>query len=130
MKRICLIEHRPEASQQLRELLTQAGYAVSAFLKSSDGFVHMLPEPPDLAIVEMFLPDNDGVEMLLSIRGPFPDLPVLMIAAAPHALAFSSLAMALRLGADAALQAPFSTDELLATVGRLVGRNSLNAVLA
>jgi DNA-binding response OmpR family regulator len=113
MKRICLVEHHRELNQHLCDTLTHAGCPVAAFYEADAALDHIAVERPDVVILELFLPDSEGIQTLLTIREALPGLPVLIVVGQPHLLSACSIALALKLGADAALQAPFSDDELM-----------------
>jgi DNA-binding response OmpR family regulator len=119
MKRICLVEHYRELNQRLCNTLTDAGFLVAAFHEVAAALDHIAVEQPDLVILELFLPDTDGIETLLAMREALPRLPVLILVAQPHILSACSVALARKLGADAALQAPFSRDELMDALTRM-----------
>lgn len=129
MKRICLIEHNDQVAQSLSDTLADTGFSVTAFHRDADALKSITAEPPDLLILELFLPDQGSIEMLVSIREAVPGLPVLILVGEPHQLAWSSVAHALRLGANAALQAPFSPEELSNAVARSLEQPSLDSVL-
>ena len=120
MKHICIIEHHQAVNAQLVRLLSQPGFFVSTFEQAGAALEVILAEPPDIAVVELFLPETDGIEILLALRVHFPDLPVVMLVGQSHALAYSSVNMALKLGANAAIQAPLCGTEVFRIVHRLL----------
>ena len=125
MKHVCLIEHDESLNAFISAALVKAGFLVTSFRTSSDAREHIFSQPPDLAIVELFLPGVDGIETMYALRRLFPDLSVLMLVGQPHVLAFSSIARALKLGANSALQAPFSGCELVLKVNRMLEQYAL-----
>jgi two-component system response regulator CssR len=123
MKRICLVEHHRELNQHLCDTLARAGCPVAAFYEAAAALDHIAVEQPDLVILELFLPEGEGIQTLLTIREALPNVPVLIVVGQPHLLSACSIALALRLGADAALQAPFSDDELMDALTQVEHQN-------
>jgi len=73
--------------------------------------------PIDLVILDLVMPDVEGIETLQVLRGSWPDLRVLVMSGA---FGGSFLQCAKLLGAHAALKKPFSCDSLLHSVNTLL----------
>ena len=73
---IVIIDDHPEHLDYLAMLLRRAGYGVAAFDKAQAALDHVAHAPVDLVITDVFMPDIDGIEVLMSLRRSFPDLPV------------------------------------------------------
>ena len=124
MKYICLIEHQRQLNARLCRLLAQPGVTVTAFTSATPALEHIAAEPPDLAIVELFLPDPDGIETLLALRDRLPDLPIIVLVGQPNRLAIPAVNLALKLGANSAVQAPLCVSQLFAVVNRVLQSSS------
>jgi DNA-binding response OmpR family regulator len=84
----------------------------------SDALHVIQAEPPDIVILDLGLPDLDGIEVLKKLRATQPDLPVLLLTARDSVL---DKVQGLDQGADDYLAKPFEMAELLARL-RALGR--------
>ena len=84
-------------------VLGRAGYRVREVATGSDGLAAVRDCPPDLVLLDISLPDMDGLSVLEAIRRVHPELPVLMMTAEPNA---ETREQAIRLGAYAHLEKP------------------------
>jgi len=81
--------------------LGRAGYRVHEAATGMDGLAAVRDCPPDLVLLDISLPDLDGLSVLKGIRQIHPEMPVLMITAEPKA---ETREQPLRLGAYAHLE--------------------------
>lgn len=121
MKRILVIDDSPDQREVLCAVLSNAGYAVEEAADGKDGLQKQREQRSDLAIVDIFMPEMDGFETMTALRESYPTLPLLAVSGGGSLKAFKWMDVAYRLGADRALEKPFKTDELLASVQELVG---------
>ena len=120
MKRILIIEDDPALSQYLSDILAKAGYEVSAAVNGFKGLEAISANPPDLIILDIFMPEKDGLEVLMELRRRSHKLRVLVTSGKQHLLSGSSLQLAAKLGASATLAKPFTPKELLSQVAKLL----------
>lgn len=73
----------------------------------------LLKHPPDLILLDVMLPDGDGIELCRSLRKKMPDLPIIMLTAKDKV---SDKVMGLESGADDYVVKPFETLELVARI--------------
>ena len=78
-------------------------------------------ENPDLVILDVWLPEVDGLTLLETIKTEHPDLPVIIICG--HAN-IEAAVRATRLGAADFIEKPFSIDAILASITRALGESS------
>ena len=109
---ILLVEDEPEIRRFLRATLEAEGYRVAESSSGRRGCVDAATHKPDLAIVDLGLPDLDGVEVIRRIR-EWSSMPVLVLSARTHERAKIE---ALDAGADDYVTKPFAIGELLARV--------------
>ncbi|MFN3574620.1 response regulator [Phenylobacterium sp.] len=77
----------------------------------------------DLAIVDIFMPERDGVELIRDIKARRPDLPIIAMSGGWRSINPDTvLEMARALGAEAGLVKPFDRATLTATVAEVLGR--------
>ena len=108
--RILVVDDELQIRRLLSNTLTRAGYAVLEAATARDALQIADAEAPDAALLDLGLPDRDGLELvpLLKKRGR---MPVIIISARD---ATDDKVAALDLGADDYVTKPFDTEELLA----------------
>jgi two-component system KDP operon response regulator KdpE len=118
MSRILVIDDELSIRRMLQVLLTGAGHAMIASEDASHGLHALALEQPDLLILDLGLPDLDGLEALRRLR-EWSRVPVLILSARPDP---ADKVAALDLGADDYLTKPFDAPELLARLRALLRR--------
>jgi two-component system KDP operon response regulator KdpE len=109
---ILVVEDEPEIRRFLRSSLGAEGYRVVESETGARGAIDAGTHKPDLAIVDLGLPDVDGIEVIRRIRGWSP-MPILVLSARAQE---RSKIDALDAGADDYVTKPFGVGELLARV--------------
>ena len=109
---VLVVEDEPEIRRFLRAALTVEGYRVVESATGRRGFLDAGTHKPDLAIVDLALPDLDGVDVIRRIREWSP-MPVIVLSARIQERAKIE---ALDAGADDYVTKPFAVGELLARV--------------
>lgn len=109
---ILVVEDEAEIRRLLRTLLGAEGYRVVESATGQRGAIDAASHKPDLAIVDLALPDIDGVEVIRRIRA-WSALPILVLSARVQEAAKVD---ALDAGANDYVTKPFGAGELLARV--------------
>ncbi|MBV9191517.1 MAG: response regulator [Betaproteobacteria bacterium] len=112
MTTVLIVEDEPDIRQFLRSSLGAEGYRVVESATGERATIDAGTHKPDLAIVDLGLPDLDGVEVIRRIRSWSP-MPIIVLSA--RALEQSKV-QALDAGADDYVTKPFGVGELLARV--------------
>lgn len=112
MHQLLVVEDQPEIRAILRMALSAAGYRVIEADTAARAIVEARSHKPDLAIVDLGLPDADGVSVIRDIRS-WSVMPLLVLSARS---AEAEKVIALDAGADDYVTKPFGMDELLARV--------------
>jgi two-component system KDP operon response regulator KdpE len=112
MTTVLVVEDEPEIRRFLRSSLGAEGYRVVEAESGARGAIDAGTHKPDLAIVDLGLPDVDGVEVIRRIRAWSP-MPILVLSARAQE---RSKIEALDAGADDYVTKPFGVGELLARV--------------
>jgi two-component system, OmpR family, KDP operon response regulator KdpE len=112
MSRILVVDDDRQLLRALRINLTTRGYEVQLAPDGATALAMAGRQPPDLVIVDLGLPDMDGVTVVEGIRG-WSKVPVIVLSARHHEQA---KVQALDAGADDYVTKPFGMDELLARV--------------
>lgn len=107
---IVIIEDEPEIRKFLKTALTSRGYAASFAETATEGLKLLTFFPPELLILDLGLPDMDGLEVIKNVR-EWSQIPIIVLSARGQE---QDKITALELGADDYLTKPFGVGELLA----------------
>ena len=111
----------------LEQQLQREGYVVVLAETGSEALHKAQVESPDLVLLDVRLPDADGLEILERLRTAESDLPVIMITA--HG-GVESAVRAMKLGAHDYIIKPFDMDELKLTVRKALETKALRSEVA
>lgn len=117
--RVLIIEDNPKMAMAIQRGLTEHGYAADACHTGYEGEELAAIEPYDLVILDVMLPDRDGVDVCRNLRRREINKPVLMLTALSGT---HDKVAGLDAGADDYLTKPFEFEELLARVRALLRR--------
>jgi len=106
----------------LKERLTREGHSVTEAEDGRSAAAALDAEIPDLVLLDMKLPDTDGLTILRSVLDRAPELPVIIITAYSTV---DTAVEAMRLGAYDYISKPFDMDELTITVKRALEASTL-----
>ncbi len=120
---ILVIEDDSQMRRYLRTVLTNEGYHLIEATTAQDGIKQVGLRHPDLIILDLGLPDRDGLEVTRDIR-EWTSTPIIVLTARSQE---NDKVKALDLGADDYLTKPFGTNELLARL-RVALRHAIRAV--
>ncbi len=118
--RILIVDDEAAFADFLRQGLTREGYRTTVAQSAGDGWDAVLAEPADLIILDVMLPDLDGMALCRHLRREGQAMPILMLTARD---AISDRVDGLDAGADDYLPKPFAFAELLARVRALLRRS-------
>ncbi len=119
--RVLLVEDEVEIQGFLQHSLTEAGYQVEAAADAKNAERMSLESLHDILIVDLGLPDEDGLSLILRLRRLGLRAPVLILSARRSV---DDRVRGLEQGGDDYLTKPFALAELLARVRNLVKRNT------
>ena len=121
--RILVIEDEPAIRSVLRVVLTSAGYSVTEAETGARGQIEARSHKPDLLLLDLGLPDLDGLTVIREVRTWSP-VPIIVLSA--RTMEEQKIA-ALDVGADDYVTKPFSAPELLARVRAGLRRSARGA---
>lgn len=113
LPRVLVIEDDHDIAKYLKELLTENNYRVYLEEKGTLGLESFRKNNPDLVILDLTLPDVDGMVVCADIKRENPDTPVIILSARSST---DDKVKALEEGADDYITKPFVADELLARI--------------
>jgi DNA-binding response OmpR family regulator len=119
MAHVLLAEDDSSIAEPLARALRREGYDVDVLAEGRGAVTHALTGMTDLVVLDLGLPDMDGLEVCRRIRESLPQLPVLMLTARADEV---DTVVGLDAGADDYVTKPFRLAELLARVRALLRR--------
>jgi two-component system response regulator MprA len=117
--RLLVVEDDPQVRVMLSRALGHEGFDVSAAPDAAGCMAELRAARPDLVLLDLLLPDLDGLELCRRLRRAGDRVPILMLTARDT---ISDRVDGLEAGADDYLVKPFSTAELVARVRALLRR--------
>jgi two-component system KDP operon response regulator KdpE len=108
--RVLVVDDEPQIVRALKVVLREAGFEAVAAETASEALDLAAVRPPDAAIVDLVLPDGDGVDVTRRLR-EWSEMPILVLSAVGEE---EQKVRALEAGADDYITKPFGTRELVA----------------
>ncbi|MDO6706615.1 MULTISPECIES: response regulator [unclassified Photobacterium] len=119
--RILIVEDDPILCHHLKTQLSELGNQVQCANTAEEGLFFAENYPNDVAIVDIGLPDRDGISLIREIRDRGLRLPILILTARSN---WQDKVTGLEAGADDYLVKPFQKEELVARLSALVRRSA------
>ena len=110
MNRIAVVEDEPDLRVTYDRLLRRSGYRVVTAGSRAEGLNLVQAAPPSLVILDLRLPDGDGLDIVRAAKALDPPVPVIVVSAFATRAAREA---ALAAGAAAFLAKPFAASALL-----------------
>ena len=120
---ILLIEDDAQIRRFLRAALDAEGYRLQESVTAEEGLAQAQSRQPDLILLDLGLPDRDGLEVIRSVR-EWGKIPILVLSARGQE---KDKIAALDLGADDYVPKPFAVGELLARIRAALRRSTAAA---
>lgn len=117
--RILIVEDEKRIAEILKTSLAKAGFAADAVDRCGDAIEALAATPYDATILDLGLPDGDGIELLAQLRTSGNPIPILVLTARD---AVEDRVVGLDSGADDYLVKPFAMAELIARTKALLRR--------
>ncbi len=123
MKNVLIIEDDPEIVELLEIHLKDLGCNTNAARQGDTGLRMAVEEQPDLVILDVMLPEMDGIEVCQKIRANNVKSPIMMLTARSEEI---DKVLGLEVGADDYLTKPFSVREFIARVKAIFRRQKMS----
>ena len=124
MTKIMVVDDDPNIRELVCVLLKNGGFEPCEAKDGRDALLRITDEDPDLAIVDLMMPQMDGYELCRTLRKYYENLPILMLTAKSE---LASKVQGFEAGTDDYLTKPFAGDELLLRVKALLRRYKIAA---
>ena len=118
--RVLVVDDEPQIVRGLRVILTNAGYGVEEATTKREALDAVSVRPPDAIVLDLVLPDGDGIEVCKEIRR-WSQVPIVVLSAVGDE---RQKVRALDAGADDYVTKPFGSEELLARMRAVLRRRS------
>jgi two-component system, OmpR family, alkaline phosphatase synthesis response regulator PhoP len=121
LTRILVVEDDPDIAALLTRYLEKAGFAVDVAATGGEALRVVAARPPDLLLLDLMLPQVDGLEICRVVRASSKtaEVPIIILTARAEE---SDRVAGLEIGADDYVTKPFSPNELVARVRALLRR--------
>lgn len=119
MTKILIVDDEPKIVRLARDYLARAGFGVLTASDAASAMSAIRGDRPELVVLDLGLPDQDGLDVTRSIRRE-SDVPIIMLTARGEE---SDRLVGLELGADDYMVKPFSPKELVARVRAVLRRS-------
>jgi two-component system KDP operon response regulator KdpE len=116
--RILVCDDEPQILRALRVVLVDAGFEVVTAASAEEALDAAAVRPPQAAIIDLILPDRDGVQVTRALR-EWSDMPIVVLSAVEEE---AEKVRALNAGADDYVTKPFGPEELVARVHAVLRR--------
>jgi len=115
--RILVVDDEPTVRRLFETVLSRDGYYVAVAGTGNQAMLQLRVTAFDVIVLDISLPDEDGLQLLIQIRSEFPSARVLAVSGFMGSLLH---AMAIDAGADAAVAKPMTARNLQDAVYRLI----------
>src|SRR5215813_13074885 len=116
---VLVVDDDPTVSDVVRRYLERAGYQVTLRTDGRSALAEYERNRPDLVVLDLMLPELNGLEVCRRLRTVDPSLPIVMLTALGEE---SDRVLGLELGADDYVTKPFSPRELVLRVQSVLRR--------
>lgn len=120
-KQLLVVDDHSEIRDLLKRFLEQHGYQVQTVPDGNAMRRHLSQQQPDLMILDLMLPGDDGLTLCRELRGQGNNIPIIMLTAVGEE---TDRIIGLEMGADDYLPKPFNPRELLARIKAVLRRQS------
>jgi len=114
-ERILVVDDEKNIVSSLQQILTDEGYDTHGAHDGLDALDMVQADPPDLVILDIWIPGMDGIEVLKTLKSYYPDVQVLVMSG--HGT-IDTAVKATKLGAYDFIEKPFSLHHIVQSVGK------------
>ncbi len=121
MATILIIDDDPQVCGLLKQVLEDEGYSVVTAANGQDGMNLHRANPADLIVLDILMPEKEGLETILDLRREFPQVNIIAMSGGNERAKLNLLDLARRLGARHTLHKPFQLQDFTAMVQQALG---------
>jgi CheY-like chemotaxis protein len=117
---ILIIDDEQAITSVLRRILERAGHQVWVAANGKIGMDLYVAHPVNLIITDILMPEQDGLEIVMQLRGESSSVKILAMSGGGRYGLMNFLDVARQLGADGIIHKPFTNQQILDEVHRLL----------
>ena len=118
MASILVIDDDPQVCSLLKQILEGEGYTVQSALNGIEGLSLYRRAPAELVILDILMPEKEGLETIVELRRDFPQVKIIAMSAGSERAKINLLDLARRLGAEQTITKPFDLGAITALVAK------------
>lgn len=120
MARILIMEDDKQVCSVFKRTMEDGGHQVQVASDGKTGARMYEKEPADLIIMDIIMPEQEGLETIMNLRRDFPDVKIIAISGGGRISAGDYLKIAHNLGAVVTIEKPIDPQYLLDTVNKII----------
>lgn len=125
-ERVLIVDDEKNIVGSLQEILADEGYEIATADDGLDALEIVQNDPPDLILLDIWIPGMDGIEVLRTLKTYYPEIEVLVMSG--HGT-IDTAVNATKLGAFDFIEKPFSLNQIVQSVGKaLAQKTSKNGI--
>jgi len=118
--KILIVDDEVNLALGMLKVLTMYNHEAWVSKNGNEAWDFLSTHPVDVIITDIIMPQMDGIELIMKIKETYPDIRMIAISGGGRITAEDHLYGAKRLGADAILKKPFSMNEILDILGKIM----------
>ncbi len=120
MPGVLIVEDERELREMLKLSLIRRNYSVIEASNGKEAILHFKPTLTDIVITDLIMPEEDGLKVIMKLREMKPTLKIIAISGGGKAGPGNYLNLAKALGADSVFSKPFSVNDLITAIEKLL----------
>lgn len=120
MKKILIADDEPQVLKMLTQLLEMEGFSVNTAPNGAEALKRFRETSPDLVILDIIMPEMEGIETIQQLKKIQSDLPIIAISGGGKTGPAGYLKLASRLGANHVFAKPVDRRDLLQAIRTLI----------
>lgn len=121
MRKIVVIDDDDALRLTLKTFLEKNGFSVGEAKDGREGVRKVEELGPDVVLLDIIMPEQDGIETVQILRDAYPGIKVIAISGGGTLRINDLLDVARKLGAEGRLEKPFTCDQAMAEINRVLG---------
>ncbi|HXI93224.1 MAG TPA: response regulator [Blastocatellia bacterium] len=121
MASILLVDDDEQLRTMLSVVLRRAGYEVRVAIDGIEASNFYRSHPTDLIITDLIMPEKEGLEMIRELRKDYPQVKIIAMSGGGRTGTMNCLEVARAFGAQQVLEKPFTHQEMLEAIRRVLG---------
>lgn len=127
MSQVLVIDDDEDLRSVLKTVLEGAGHEVRVAVNGAEGLQLQRRSPAEIAVVDIIMPEMEGIETIYTLKREFPRLPIVAMSGGGANIGSDYLSAATGVGADHVLQKPFAATRLVEVVRESLGSHTLSS---